>query len=109
MIKDAGGPLHDDQGENRAKRLRQECHELPRHDKEYPSEYLRRFYYDTRVYDPLVLRALIERIGADRLILSSDFPVGENDAVGFISALPDLSRREFDQITKQNAASVLQT
>ena len=39
-----------------------------------PSEYLRRFYYDTCVYDPNVLRTLIDRIGADRLVLVETFP-----------------------------------
>lgn len=48
-----------------------------------PSEFLRSFYYDTCVYDPLVLKTLIERVGIDRLILGSDYPVGETDPVGF--------------------------
>ncbi|MFM9967903.1 MAG: amidohydrolase family protein [Burkholderiales bacterium] len=48
-----------------------------------PSEFLRSFYYDTCVYDPLVLKTLVERVGVDRLILGSDYPVGEADPVGF--------------------------
>ena len=73
-----------------------------------PSGYLRRFYYDTCVYDPVVLRALIDRIGADRLVLGSDFPVGENDPIGFISALPNLSQEDVEQISKRNSATLLQ-
>ena len=46
-------------------------------------EFLRSFYYDTCVYDPLVLKTLVERVGIDRLILGSDYPVGESDPVGF--------------------------
>lgn len=35
---------------------------------------LRRFYYDTVVFDPGVLRALVEFAGADRVLLGSDYP-----------------------------------
>lgn len=44
-----------------------------------PSEYLRNFYFDTCVYDPAVLRALVDRVGADRLVLGTDYPVGDAD------------------------------
>jgi aminocarboxymuconate-semialdehyde decarboxylase len=40
-----------------------------------PSAFLRSFYYDSCVYDPQVLKVLIERI-ADRLVLGSE-SVGE--------------------------------
>jgi len=72
-----------------------------------PSSYLRRFYYDTCVYDPAVLRALIDTVGADRLILGSDFPVGENDPVGFIAARAAVSEHDVGLITKHNAAALL--
>ena len=39
--------------------------------------------YQRCVYDPLVLKTLVERVGIDRLILGSDYPVGETDPVGF--------------------------
>jgi aminocarboxymuconate-semialdehyde decarboxylase len=45
----------------------------------HPSDYLRRFFYDTCVYDPIALRRLIETVGADRVVLGSDFPVGDSD------------------------------
>ena len=41
---------------------------------------------DTRVYDPQVLKVLIERIGADRMVMGSDYPVGEKHPVGFLRA-----------------------
>ena len=53
-------------------------------DGKKPSDFLRSFYYDTCVYDPVVLKTLAERIGVDRLILGSDYPVGETDPVGFV-------------------------
>jgi aminocarboxymuconate-semialdehyde decarboxylase len=73
-----------------------------------PSGYLRRFYYDTCVYDPSVLQALIERVGVDRLVLGSDFPVGEKDPVGFIDSMPNLSEADAAQITRHNAALLLE-
>ncbi|MCC7486179.1 MAG: amidohydrolase [Burkholderiales bacterium] len=39
-----------------------------------PSEYLRRFYYDTIIHGPGPLAFLIETVGADRVMLGSDFP-----------------------------------
>jgi aminocarboxymuconate-semialdehyde decarboxylase len=49
-----------------------------------PSSFLRSFYYDTCVYDPQVLKVLLERVGADRLVMGSDYPVGEKDPVGWL-------------------------
>ncbi len=51
-----------------------------------PGDFLRSFHYDTCVYDPLVLKALIERVGVDRLVMGSDYPVGEQDPVGWLRA-----------------------
>jgi aminocarboxymuconate-semialdehyde decarboxylase len=55
-----------------------------------PSQYLRNIYYDTCLYDPAVLGALVKIVGPDRLLLGSDWPVGEPDPVGFVSRCPDL-------------------
>jgi len=49
-----------------------------------PSAFLRSFYYDSCVYDPQVLKVLLERVGADRLVMGSDYPVGEKDPVGWL-------------------------
>lgn len=35
---------------------------------------LRRFYYDTAVHDPVLLRALVEFAGAEHVLLGSDYP-----------------------------------
>jgi aminocarboxymuconate-semialdehyde decarboxylase len=39
-----------------------------------PSEYLKRFYFDTITHDPQVLRWLVEFAGADHVLLGSDYP-----------------------------------
>jgi len=42
-----------------------------------PSAYLRDFYYDSCVYYPATLTALNARVGADRIVMGSDYPVGD--------------------------------
>ena len=39
-----------------------------------PIEYARRYWYDTCVFDRRALRFLIDMIGADRLLIGTDFP-----------------------------------
>jgi len=39
-----------------------------------PSEYLRRFYYDSVNFDPAALRLAIGRTGVDRILAGSDYP-----------------------------------
>ena len=71
-----------------------------------PGSFLRSFYYDTCVYDPQVLKVLLERVGAERLVMGSDYPVGEKDPVGWLRecgvAGDDLAR-----IAGGNAARLL--
>jgi aminocarboxymuconate-semialdehyde decarboxylase len=40
---------------------------------------LRRFFYDTVVFDPGVLRALVDFAGAERVLLGSDYPFDMGD------------------------------
>ncbi|GAA5185357.1 amidohydrolase family protein [Rugosimonospora acidiphila] len=49
-----------------------------------PSDYLTQFYYDTCVYSPETLDALVRVVGLDRLVLGSDYPVGSPDPVGWV-------------------------
>jgi aminocarboxymuconate-semialdehyde decarboxylase len=44
-----------------------------------PSSFLRRFYYDSVVHGPEALRFLVERVGADRVVLGSDYPFPMGD------------------------------
>ena len=71
-----------------------------------PSDFLRSFHYDTCVYDPQVLKVLVERIGADRMVMGSDYPVGEKDPVGWIKDM-HLSSSQTAQICGGNAARLL--
>jgi aminocarboxymuconate-semialdehyde decarboxylase len=71
-----------------------------------PSDFLRSFHYDTCVYDPRVLQVLLERVGADRLVMGSDYPVGEKDPIRFVEETVS-SRDELRQICGGNAARLL--
>ncbi|HEY7060166.1 MAG TPA: amidohydrolase family protein [Chloroflexota bacterium] len=44
-----------------------------------PLEYLRWFYYDSMLYHPPIVRSLIEIVGADRVMLGSDYPFDSGD------------------------------
>jgi len=71
-----------------------------------PSEFLRSFHYDTCVYEPAVLRVLLDRVGADRLVMGSDYPVGEKDPVGWIDGF-GLYASDTEKIRGGNAARLL--
>ncbi|MBI3372387.1 MAG: amidohydrolase [Betaproteobacteria bacterium] len=71
-----------------------------------PSEFLRSFYYDTCVYDPQVLKVLIERVGVDRLVMGSDYPVGEKDPVGWLKQA-GVRGADLVAIAGGNAAGIL--
>jgi aminocarboxymuconate-semialdehyde decarboxylase len=48
--------------------------------RESPIDSLRRFYYDTVVFDPVVLRDLVAFAGAEHVLLGSDYPFDMADA-----------------------------
>jgi len=55
---------------------------------EDPLDVVRRLYYDSVTFSPANLRYLVELVGADRLLLGSDFPfeMGDVDPVGTVRA-----------------------
>ena len=48
--------------------------------RESPNDSIRRFYFDTLTHDPALLRALIDFVGPDRVLLGSDYPFDMGDA-----------------------------
>jgi aminocarboxymuconate-semialdehyde decarboxylase len=72
-----------------------------------PSSYLKDFHYDSCVYDPRILRALIDVVGVDRVVLGSDFPVGEDDALAALGRTPGLSGEEVGLISRRNPSLLL--
>ena len=68
-----------------------------------PSSYLQRFYYDTILHDPVILRWLAERVSVDRVVLGSDdsFPPADRDPVGTVRRA-GFSHAEATKIMEQN-------
>ena len=77
--------------------------------KKRPSSYLEKFYFDTITFDPGMLKHLIERFGADHVLLGTDYPydMGVEDPVGFINKVNKLTAREKQQVMGGNAARLL--
>ena len=64
-------------------KLTQKAHEaMP----EPPEVYARRFFYDCVVFDPRLVRLLIESYGGSQILVGSDYPfnMGEPDPVGLL-------------------------
>jgi aminocarboxymuconate-semialdehyde decarboxylase len=68
---------------------------------------LKRFYYDTCVFDPMTLDALIAQVGVDRIILGSDFPVGESDPIKFLRRCEKIDDKAFALISGETACGIL--
>ena len=71
--------------------------------------YLRRFTYDTIVHNDQINLNLIRLVGADRVVLGSDycFDMGLTDPVGTVERLGALSDAERDLILGATAAKLL--
>jgi aminocarboxymuconate-semialdehyde decarboxylase len=85
-------------------KVRDECRAL----KKPPSSYLRRFTYDTISHAPESLNYLIKLVGADRVMMGSDycFDMGYERPVDVVTALK-LNRTDQEKILARNAARVL--
>lgn len=73
-----------------------------------PSDYLAKLYFDTTVFDPQMVEHLVDRYGADHVLLGTDYPfdMGSTDPLGFISAAR-LSAADRDLIVGGNAVRLL--
>ena len=74
-----------------------------------PSAYQRRLYYDTVTSSEEALRFLLDQVGADRVVLGSDWPfVTFNPGPGgWIQGLKSLTQDEKDKILWKNLESLL--
>ena len=80
-----------------------------KHMKRLPSEYLRRFTYDTIGHNDEINYQLIRLVGADRVVLGSDycFDMGLDDPLGDVERLDRLTADERDMIIGRNAEKLL--
>ena len=60
--------------------------EVRRLTSEPPSQYLKRLWFDTCVFRPELIEALVAAVGADRVMLGSDYPfdMGDTDPVALV-------------------------
>ncbi|HTO48895.1 MAG TPA: amidohydrolase family protein [Burkholderiales bacterium] len=80
-----------------------------KHMKRLPSEYLRRFTYDTIGHDDRINLNLVRLVGADRVVLGSDycFDMGLADPVGTVQRLEAVPAAERALILGKTAARLL--
>ena len=80
-----------------------------KHIKQAPVEYLRRFYYDTVGYSDHVLEYLVKVIGADRVLMGSDycFPIAYEQPVKIVADHPTLDLSKKRDIIEGNARRLL--
>jgi aminocarboxymuconate-semialdehyde decarboxylase len=74
-----------------------------------PTAYLEKLYFDTITFDREMLRRLVERFGADHVLLGTDYPYdrGMEHPVDFIGGTPGLTAADKDRIMGANAARLL--
>jgi len=74
-----------------------------------PSTYQRRLYYDTVIGSEAALRFLLDTVGADRVVLGSDWPFVPwyPSPVAWVQGLQSLSQDEKDKILWKNLEAVL--
>jgi aminocarboxymuconate-semialdehyde decarboxylase len=74
-----------------------------------PSHYLGRFYVDSVVFDERALRLLVDTVGADRVLVGSDYPypLGERPAGAVVRRATFLDDTARAQILRGNAETFL--
>jgi aminocarboxymuconate-semialdehyde decarboxylase len=105
-IAHGGGPACYAMG-----RLDRNWHERPqvRSTSQPPSAYQKKLYYDTVVGSEEALRFLLDRVGADRVVLGSDWPFvpWHPSPVTWVENLKSLTAEEKEKILWKNLAALL--
>lgn len=72
-----------------------------------PIDYLRMLHYDTCVYDPDTLANLVRIVGAERIVMGSDYPVGDMAPAQFVRDCPALDTAGLELVLTRNAERLL--
>jgi aminocarboxymuconate-semialdehyde decarboxylase len=80
-----------------------------RDSKTSPADLLRRFYFDALTHDAEAARYLIDKVGADRVVIGTDHPfdMGPENLLASIDAIPGLTAAERTQICERTARTLL--
>lgn len=54
-----------------------------------------------------MLEALVARVGANRIVMGSDYPVGETDPMGFVERCPSLGPADVELVLGGTLAGLL--
>jgi aminocarboxymuconate-semialdehyde decarboxylase len=83
--------------------------EARQHIKQPPSSYQRRLYYDSVVGSEAALRFLLDEVGADRVVLGSDWPFvpWHPSPVTWVQGLQTVTPEEKEQILWRNLEALL--
>ncbi|MFC0529953.1 amidohydrolase family protein [Phytohabitans kaempferiae] len=84
-------------------------HLAARHLRTPPLEILRRIHFDSLVHIPQVITYLVDLVGADRVVMGSDYPyeMHERQPVKAIEAVPSLTADQRSQILGGNVERIL--
>jgi aminocarboxymuconate-semialdehyde decarboxylase len=82
--------------------------EFRKHISQQPSAYLKKIYFDSIVHSVAALQYLVQVVGADRIVLGTDYPMamGDFETIAKVMQL-NLSQQERRQILGENAARAL--
>lgn len=74
-----------------------------------PSEYLKKIWFDTVIYEPVHLKRLIEQVGVSRIVVGTDYPfdMGHYAPHELVEAVEGLSADDRRLIFGGNAAELL--
>jgi aminocarboxymuconate-semialdehyde decarboxylase len=73
-----------------------------------PLEYVGMLHYDTCVYDPDTLSQLVAVVGPERIVMGSDYPVGEMKPAEFVRDCAALDAAAQELVLSRNAARLLE-
>jgi aminocarboxymuconate-semialdehyde decarboxylase len=74
-----------------------------------PGDQLRQFFFDTMVFEPAQVKFLVDRYGADHVLLGTDYPydMGDEDPLATVGGVAGLTQDDVDLICGGNAARLL--
>lgn len=72
-------------------------------DDPFPTDRLRRLWYDCASLGPHALEAAVKLFGADRIMMGSDYPIFKDDPYAHAVLPADLSEAEKEQVTWKTA------
>lgn len=74
-----------------------------------PMDAIKDMYFDTIVHNPMALRYLIDLVGADHIMLGTDYPfeAGDSDPIASVDQVPNLTTDEREWIVSGTARALL--